>query len=70
MKEFIEVLKTNPGHAFDYISNNYYKFSKDELRDIVKELLYSAHTNTMHKSEYNKILFDAATELEDFYMEN
>ena len=66
MKEFVEVLKNNPNGAFDYISNNYYKFSKDELKDIIKELLYSIEENTIHKSEYNKVLYDAATELEDF----
>lgn len=73
MKEFVEVLKNNPDKAFDYISNNYYKFSKDELKDIIKELLYSIEENTIHKSEYNKVLYDAATELEDFldlYTEN
>lgn len=70
MKEFIEVLKNNPDGAFDFISNNYYKFSKDELRDIIKELLYSIHSNTIHKAEHNKFLYDAATELEDFYTEN
>ena len=70
MKEFIEVLKNNPDHAYDYISNNYYKFSKDELKDIIKELLFSIHTNTMHKAEHNKFLLDAATELEDFYAED
>lgn len=69
MKEFIEVLKNNPDKAYDYICNNYYKFSKDELKDIIKELLYSIYDNTMHKAEHNKFLFDAATELEDFYTE-
>lgn len=70
MKEFIEVLKSNPDGAFDFICNNYHKFSKDELKDVIKELLYSIHSNTIHKAEHNKFLYDAATELEDFYTEN
>lgn len=69
MKEFIDVLKNNPNGAYDYISNNYYKMSKDELNDILKELLYAVHSNVT-KAEHDEILMDAATELEDFYLED
>lgn len=69
MKEFIEVLKNNPDKAFDFISNNYYKMDKDELKDIVKELLYAIHTNTL-KAEHDKILEDTADELAEQYEEN
>ena len=69
MKEFIDVLKTNPNGAYDYICNNYYKMSKDELNDILKELLYAVHSNVT-KVEHDEILMDAATELEDFYLED
>lgn len=68
MKEFIEVLKNNPDKAFDFISNNYYKMNKDELKDIVKELLYAIHTNTL-KVEHDKILEDTADELAEQYEE-
>ena len=67
MKEFIEVLKNNPNGAYDYISNNYFEMSKDELKDIVKELLYAVYDNVTEE-EHDKILMDAATELEDFYL--
>jgi helix-turn-helix protein len=68
MKEFIEVLKTNPNGAYDHICNNYYKMSKEELKDIAKELLYAVYSNVT-KAEHNEILADVATELEDFYTE-
>lgn len=69
MKNFIEVLKNNPDGAYDYICNHYYEMSKEELKNIVKELLYAVHDN-MTKAEHNKILDDVATELEDFYQED
>lgn len=69
MKEFIEVLKNNPDHAYDFISNNYYKMSKEELKDITKELLFAIYENVT-KTEHNDILNDVAKELEDSYLEN
>lgn len=69
MKEFIEVLKNNPDGAYDHICNNYYKMSKEELKDIAKELLYAVHDNVT-KTEHNAILSDVATELEDYYSED
>jgi 20S proteasome alpha/beta subunit len=68
MEEFIEVLKNNPNGAYDFICNNYHKMSKDELKDIAKELLYAVYDNVTEK-EHNKILDDVATELEDTYTE-
>ena len=64
MKALIEVLEKNPNGAYDYIANNYYKMSKEELRDFAKELLYAIHTNTTEK-EHDKILNDVAEELAD-----
>lgn len=68
MKDFIEVLKNNPDGAYDYICNNYYKMSKEELKDIAKELLYAVHDNVT-KAEHDEIMKDVATELEDTYTE-
>lgn len=65
MKEFIETLKNNPDGAFDFICNNYYKMSKDELKDIIKELLYAIHVNA--KAEHDIILNDVAEELINTY---
>ena len=64
MKALIEVLKNNPNGAYDFVANNYYKYSKEELKDVVKELLYAIHTNTT-KDEHDKILNDVAEELTD-----
>jgi helix-turn-helix protein len=69
MKEFIEVLKNNPNGAYDYICNNYHKMSKEELKDIAKELLYAVYDNVT-KAEHNEILEDVANELEETYTEN
>ena len=56
MKQFIEVLKENPNHAYDFIGNNYHKFSKEELNDIVKELLWTIYSTT--SSEFDSELHD------------
>lgn len=69
MKEFIKVLKENPNHAYDFIANNYHKFSKEELKDITKELLYAIYDNPIVKSEHDEILSSVAEELEDIYDE-
>ena len=55
MKYFIEILKSNPDSAYDYICNNYYKMSKEELKDVTKELLYIMHVK-MNKAEHDKAL--------------
>lgn len=68
MKEFIKVLKENPNHAYDYIANNYYKFSKEELNSIAKELLFTIYDNNT-TAEHNRILLEVAEELEDIYIE-
>ena len=68
MLEFINVLKNNPDGAYDFICNNYYKMSKEELKDIAKELLYAIHSNT-DKAEHNKMLDDVAIELAESYEE-
>ena len=69
MKEFIEVLENNPNGAYDFICNNYYKMSKDELGDIAKELLYAMY-DKMTPKEHDKALADVAEELKSFYTEN
>lgn len=70
MKEFINVLKNNPNHAYDFICNNYYKMSKEELKDIAKELLYAVHSNAINTEEHDEILGEVAEELADYYEEN
>lgn len=41
IKDFLTALKS--GKDMDYIANNGYQFSKDELIKIAKELLYTAY---------------------------
>lgn len=69
MNYLIGVLKHNPYAAYDYICNNYYKMSKDELKDFAKELLFAIHTRTT-EGEHNQILADVANELENTYTED
>ena len=66
MRYFIGVLKSNPNAAYDFICNNYYKMSKDELKDIAKELLFIMHVK-MTEEEHDKALGFVAEELENFY---
>ena len=68
MAEFTDVLQNNPDHAYDFISNNYYKFDKDELVNIIKELLLSIKNNC-HLQQQEFILNDAAIELDEQYDE-
>lgn len=37
-KEIIQAIKDN--HLYDYISNNYWKMSKEHLRDLILEITY------------------------------
>lgn len=70
MMNFVKVLKENPNHAYDFIANNYHKYSRGELTDIVKELLYAIYSNTPFEKElHDRILNDVAENLEDDYKE-
>ena len=71
MKEFVETLKTDlakgDASAYDVIAENYMSFSKSELADIIKELLYavwhSAEFHDISHLDYEHILDAAAEEL-------
>ena len=69
MKEFIELLENNPEKAYDFICNNYYKMSKDELKDVARELLYAMY-DKMTKEENSEALADVAEELKSSYTED
>lgn len=69
MKEFIELLETNPDKAYDFISNEYYRMSKDDLKNVTKELLYAMY-DKMTEEEHNEALADVAEELKCFYAED
>lgn len=38
-KQYIEALED--GKGYDFIANNYWEFSKEELKDIILELTYA-----------------------------
>lgn len=44
---------------FDYVSNNYWKLSKDVLKDIIKELSYAIHTNVSEDKDKSEIILKA-----------
>ena len=73
MEQFIDCLRNNPDHAFDFIANDYYKFSKDELKDICKELLYGiycAESRGHIQKEDSKFIYECvADELNENYNE-
>jgi 20S proteasome alpha/beta subunit len=66
MKKFISVLNNNPDAAYDFICNNYYNMSKEDLKNVAKELLFVIHAK-MEKEEHNKALGYVAEELECIY---
>lgn len=73
MVEFVEVLRNNPNGAFNFIADNGYKFSKSELVDIAKELLYGIYFEAEHglitRKDHDQILANAAEELDERYTE-
>ena len=74
MEQFIDCLRNNPDHAFDFIANEYYKFSKDELKDICKELLYGIYyaesRGHILKSD-SKVIYECVVEkLDESYSNN
>ena len=62
MEKFADCLRNNPDHAFDFICQNGYSFSKDELISIVKELLYAIGSD-LSQMEHDEILSATADEL-------
>ena len=68
LSQFTEVLRNNPDHAYDFISSNYYKMSKNELANIIKELVYGVK-EYVYKSEYKEIMEDVGIELDESYEE-
>ncbi len=70
--EFTEVLKNEPGKAFDFITFNAYRFEKGDIVNILKELLYSLkyHVDgSFYGSLYADILSDVQAEIDEDYNE-
>lgn len=69
--EFVHILRNNPDEAYNFFANNYHKFSKYEMVDIIKELLYGIYHEVEYgmiiKADHDHILSTTADELEDIY---
>lgn len=62
IKEIIEGVKKEG--IFDFIVNNYWKLSKENLRDVAKELDYAIYS-MYPKNEYDKIVNEFCKNLEE-----
>lgn len=62
IKEIIEGVKKEG--IFDFIVNNYWKLSKEDLRDVAKELDY-AICSMYPQNEYDKIVNEFCKNLEE-----
>jgi hypothetical protein len=70
--DFTEVLKNEPEKAFDFFTCNSYRFEKDDIINILKELLYSVKYHTegsFYRDLYADILCDVQIELDEDYEE-
>ena len=65
-KEILEGLRDDG--VFGFVSNNYWKLSKDVLVNIIKELDYAAYDN-LTKKEYTEITEAMLEELTDIWEE-
>lgn len=72
MQELIALFKEGKGgKSFDFMANNYHLFTKDELAQITKELIYAIYDKGMKDSyiyqDCEQMFQNAAEELEDYY---
>lgn len=61
MKKFIEALNNGKGFAFLTDWEKYSELTKDQMRDIAKELVYAIENSGLIKSDINDI-YETATE--------
>ena len=61
MKNFIEALNNGKGFAFLTDWEKYSELTKDEMRDIAKELIYAIEESGLIKSDI-KAVYDTAEE--------
>ena len=62
IKKIIEGVKKEG--IFDFIANNYWKLSKEDLRDVAKELDYDIYS-MYPKNEYDKIVNEFCKNLKE-----
>lgn len=65
MNDFIEAL--NEGRAYDYIAQNYWQMSKEDLKDILLEFIYEADESTIMDREFDTD--NVISEIEDRYID-
>lgn len=69
MANFTEVLKNEPKKAYDFIANHGHLFHKNELINIIKELIYGMHSCLIDPLFENTML-NIGIELDDLYDES
>ena len=47
-KELLDAIRS--GQSYDFIANNYWKMSKEQLKDTLLEYIYLAHENKVDES--------------------
>ena len=52
-QELLEILSNNKGNLYDFVCNNYYLLSKDDLKDIAKEVIYLLYTYVARANSNN-----------------
>lgn len=67
MKEFIEALNSGKGFAYLTDYENYSELSKDELRDITKELIYAIEESGLINSDIQAVYDTAEENLKERY---
>ena len=68
MANFTEILKNEPKKAYDFIANYGYLFDKNELINIIKELLYGMYSSLLD-SIFENTMLNIGIELDDQYDE-
>lgn len=68
MANFTEILKNEPKKAYDFIVNYGHLFDKNELINIIKELIYGMHASLLD-SIFENTMLNIGIELDDQYDE-
>lgn len=55
-QEIIQAIKK--GKLYDYIANNFYKISKEDLRDLILEIIYMIYYNYEYSIDADRQLLN------------
>lgn len=67
MKEFIEICENNPHRAYDFMIRHEHEASRNELRNIILELLYAISDHHDHDRSEAALLCFTADEMISLY---